>query len=303
MIKKTLSFSSKTHLSLRLGQLVIHKKNDQGIDEEYTRPIEDIGVVIIESGMVTLSAALIAALTENNVAVIFCDSRHMPSGMMMPLSGNCEQSERYNAQISASLPLKKQLWQQTVMAKIRNQAAILSCVCQIHVGNMLAWSEKVRSGDADNLEARAAVYYWRNLLSAYPDFKRDQFGDYPNALFNYGYSILRSVMARCLVGSGLLPTFGIFHKNKYNAFCLADDIMEPYRPYVDLLAVKYLNEHPNVSELSKDAKHLMLTLPTMDVRMKNVRRPLLIAASMTTASLAKCFLGEIRKIEYPEIEM
>ncbi len=168
---------------------------------------------------------------------------------------------------------------------------------------MLAWSEKVRSGDADNLEARAAVYYWRNLLSAYPDFKRDQFGDYPNALFNYGYSILRSVMARCLVGSGLLPTFGIFHKNKYNAFCLADDIMEPYRPYVDLLAVKYLNEHPNVSELSKDAKHLMLTLPTMDVRMKNVRRPLLIAASMTTASLAKCFLGEIRKIEYPEIEM
>lgn len=304
MIKKTLCFSNRAHLSCRNCQLVIRIDDPQtGKPCEHTRPIEDIGVVVIESEQVTLSSYLISALLENKIALIMCDNKHMPSGLMLPIVGNTEQSERYGAQIAASLPLRKQLWQQTVSMKIRNQGAVLKKVHEMEIGNMLAWASQVKSGDSENLEGRAAAYYWRNLFGENSGFVRRQEGDEPNGLLNYGYAILRAVIARSLVASGLIPTLGIHHSNKYNAYCLADDIMEPYRPYVDLMVVDIMRKHDILPEISKETKRILLTIPTIDVKMGKLSRPLMIAASMTSASLAKCFMGETRKLVYPEMEI
>lgn len=304
MIKKTLCFSNRAYLCCRNRQLII-KVDDPvtGKPQEHTRPIEDIGVIVIESEQVTLSSYLISALLENKVAIIVCNDKHMPAGLMLPIVGNTEQSERYDAQITASLPLKKQLWQQTIAMKIRNQGAVLKKVNNLEIGNMLAWSSQVKSGDPDNLEGRAAAYYWRNLFGEDSGFVRRQEGEDPNGLLNYGYAILRAVIARSLVASGLIPTLGIHHSNKYNAYCLADDIMEPYRPYVDLMVVNLIQKFHLPPEISKETKKHLLTIPTIDVKMGKLSRPLMVAASMTTASLAKCYLGETRKLVYPEIEI
>lgn len=304
MIKKTLCFSNRAYLSCRQRQLIIRTANETtGEQCEFSRPIEDIGTIVIESEQVTLTSFLIAELLENKVALIVCDSKHMPFGLMLPLEGNTLQSERHDAQISASLPLKKQLWQQTVTMKIRNQAAVLHRANATEVGNMLAWASKVKSGDPENLEGRAAAYYWKNLFGENSGFVRRPEGDEPNALLNYGYAILRAVIARSLVASGLIPTLGIHHSNKYNAYCLADDIMEPYRPYVDMLVLDILDKHHLPPEISKETKKHLLSIPTIDVKISRLSRPLMIAASMTSASLAKCYLGQTRKLIYPEIAL
>lgn len=304
MIKKTLCFSNRAYLFCRNRQLIIRADDSlTGEPCEHSRPIEDIGVMVIESEQVTLSSSLISTLLENKVALIICNSKHMPAGLMLPLEGNTEQSERIDAQIEASLPLKKQLWQQTVSMKIRNQGAVLRKVNNIEIGNMLVWASKVRSGDPDNLEGRAASYYWKNLFIEYPGFVRRQEGEEPNSLLNYGYAILRAIIARSLVSSGLIPTLGIHHSNKYNAYCLADDIMEPYRPYVDLMVVNLIRVFKFSPEISKETKRHLLTIPTIDVRIGKLSRPLMVAASITSASLAKCYLGETRKLVYPEIEV
>lgn len=303
MIKKTIAFSSKVQLSYKLQQLVIKRENPvTGIAETVTRPIEDIGIIVIESEQVTLSSYLISRLLENNVGIIFCDAKHMPANMILPLQANTLQSEKSIAQIQASAPLKKQLWQQTISAKILNQGAVLNKVMGLNVGNMIKWSACVRSGDPENLEGRAAAYYWRNMFSDSEKFRRDKDGDDNiNVFLNYGYAILRAIIARSLVGSGLLPLIGIHHSNKYNANCLADDIMEPYRPYVDLLVADMVKNKHMTNGLDKEAKKLLLTIPTLDVSFGKVNRPLFVAASITTASLAKCYTKESRKITYPRI--
>ncbi len=303
MIKKVLCFSNRAYLSCRQRQLII-KTTDRMTGEpcEYSRPVEDIGAVVIESGQVTLSSHLISALLENKAALIICDEKHMPSGLMLPLEGNTLQSERFEAQISASLPLKKQLWQQTVSMKIKNQGAVLKRANSMEIGNMLAWASQVRSGDPDNLEGRAAAYYWKNLFGEDYGFVRGHEGDGPNVLLDYGYAILRAIIARSLVASGLMPTLGIHHSNRYNAYCLADDIMEPYRPYVDLMVLDIMRKHQLPPEISNETKRHLLSIPVIDVRMGKLSRPLMVAASMTTASLAKCYLGTTRKLLYPEIE-
>lgn len=304
MIKKTLFFGRGAYLSLRNNQMVIKRITDDKREEVLTRPIEDLGLVVIEHSQVTLTSGLVAQLIDNNVAVIFCDEKYMPAGLILPLEKNTTQQETYEAQIAATQPLKKQLWAQTVVAKIRNQAAALQLAAQCETGNMLAWMHQVRSGDSTNLEARAAVCYWKNLFLQYPHFTRHSDAEEadPNPLLDYGYAILRSIVARSLVGSGLLPTLGIFHKNRYNAYCLADDIMEPYRPYVDLLVCDILRQG-HAPTLTTDTKRILLTIPTIDVAIKNLTRPLMNAASITTASLVKCYLGESRKLIYPELPL
>ena len=269
-------------------------------DQSITRPIEDIGVVIVDNKQITLTSGLIEALLGNNCALITCDSSHLPVGLMLPLCGNTTQSERFRHQLSASLPLKKQLWQQTISQKIANQAQVLKVCFGVEVGNMLSWSKNVKSGDSDNLEARAAAYYWRNMFDDEEVFIRDREGEPPNNLLNYGYAILRAIVARGLVSSGLLPTLGIHHHNRYNAYCLADDIMEPYRPYVDELVVNIRKEFDDTDFLDKEIKKRLLSIPTIEVRINNHRRPLMVAVTETTASLYKCFSGELRKIAYPE---
>lgn len=303
MIKKTIVFSDRAYLSYKLKQLVIKRDNPEtGEAETITRPIEDIGMLMIESAQVTLTSALISRLVESNVAVVFCDSKHIPANMILPLQANTLQSEKTMAQVQSSLPLKKQLWQQTVAAKILNQAGALSNVMGLKVGNMLRWSGSVKSGDADNLEGRAAAFYWKNMFSESGGFKRDQDGeDNINTFLNYGYAILRAIIARSLVGSGLLTLIGIHHSNKYNANCLADDIMEPYRPYVDMLVADMVMNQKLTNGLDKEAKRVLMTIPTLDVHFDKISRPLLVGASITTASLAKCFSKESRKIAYPVI--
>ncbi|AKU69950.1 type II CRISPR-associated endonuclease Cas1 [Prevotella fusca JCM 17724] len=241
MIKKTLCFSNPIYLSLRNAQLVLHLpevESNKTLPEamkkeaERTIPIEDIGVVILDNRRITITSGVMEALLENNCAVITCNPKSMPIGLLLPLSGNTIQNERFRSQLEASLPLRKQLWQQTIKQKILNQEHTLRINTDKETNCMRVWSNDVRSGDPDNLEARAAAYYWKNLFTEYPNFVRDREGIPPNNLLNYGYAILRAIIARALVGSGLLPTLGIHHHNRYNAYCLADDIMEPYRPYV-----------------------------------------------------------------------
>lgn len=308
MIKKNLYFGNPAYLSLKNKQLVIKlpevEKNDQlpsEIKKESIRtiPIEDIGVLIIDNGRITITQGVIEALLENNSALVTCDNTRMPIGLMLPLSGNKTQTERFRDQINATLPLKKQLWQQTVQSKIRNQAYVLSNKNNSIVDNMYAWASEVKSGDPDNYEARAAVYYWANLFNEIEGFYRDREGIPPNNLLNYGYAILRAVVARSLIASGLLPTLGIFHRNKYNAYCLADDIMEPYRPFVDKLVCEIVAKGNDIKELTQETKFKLLNIPVIDVIMDGQRSPLMNAVGKTTSSLYKCFAGKVRKIKYP----
>lgn len=308
MIKKTLYFGNPVYLSLRNEQLVIKlpaMENNDTLPEsfkrqnEVTKPIEDIGVVILDNRQITMTTGIMEALLANNCALITCDSRSMPVGLMLPLAGNSTQNERFRQQLDASVPLTKQLWQQTVQRKIENQADVLKCCTGVEIRCMKVWAKDVKSGDSENLEGRAAAYYWKNL---FPDqeFTRDRDGKAPNNLLNYGYAILRAVVARSLVASGLLPTLGIHHHNRYNAYCLADDIMEPYRPYVDELVYGIVQSGIDCEILTKELKAKLLTIPTLDVVIGGKRSPLMIAVGQTTASLYKCFSGELRKIVYPE---
>ena len=302
MIKRTLYFGNPAYLSLRNAQLVIHLPEAHGMDDltkNNTIPVEDIGVVVLDNKQITITHGLLEALLDNNAAVITCNSSRMPVGLMLPLSGNTIQSERFQAQIDASLPLLKQLWQQTMQAKISNQAYVLHKTRGAVVKNMLAWVDIVKSGDSNNLEARAAAYYWSKLFPEIPDFRRGREEVPPNNLLNYGYAILRAVVARSLVASGLLPTLGIHHHNRYNAYCLADDIMEPYRPFVDKLVIEIMDSGEDISELNKTIKARLLNIPVLDVNINGQRSPLMIAVGFTTASLAKCYAGESRRIAYP----
>ena len=307
MIKKTLYFGNPIYLSLRNAQLVLRKPDADKLEESFkqeaerTIPIEDIGVVVLDNRRITITTGAMEALLGNNCAIITCDSTNLPVGLMLPLSGNTTQSERFRNQIDASLPLKKQLWQQTIRQKILNQATVLNKNTGAIVKNMQVWANEVKSGDPDNLEARAAAYYWRNIFPSLPNFVRGREGDPPNNLLNYGYAILRACVARGLVGSGLLPTLGIHHHNRYNAYCLADDIMEPYRPFVDDLVINIMQKYPDYSELTQSIKTALLMIPSLDVMLDGKRSPLMIAVGQTTASLAKCFNGELRKIAYPEL--
>ena len=310
MIKRTLCFTNPAYLSLKNNQLVIklpEVETNSSLPESFraetikTIPIEDIGVVVLDNKRITITQGVLEALLENNCAVITCNDSHLPVGMHLPLVGNTTQTERMRFQIEASLPLKKQLWQQTISAKIQNQALVLRQMRGTEVRNMLKWASEVKSGDSENLEARAAVYYWQNAFPMIENFTRSREGVSPNNLLNYGYAILRAIVARALVSSGLLTTLGIHHRNKYNAYCLADDIMEPYRPYVDRLVMQLYDKYPNCEELTKELKAELLQIPVLDVVISGKKSPLMIAVSTTTSSLQKCYSGELRKIVYPII--
>jgi CRISPR-associated protein Cas1 len=309
MIKRTLYFGNPAYLSTHLDQLVVRlpevEKNDTLPDSfkkeaQAKIPIEDVGVVILDHQQIIFSQALMAKLLANNTAFITCDNTHMPTGLMLNLSGHTLQASRFKAQLEASQPLLKQLWQQTIKAKIKNQALLLQR-CGTEAGNLLAWSKDVQSGDAGNLEARAATYYWKNLFPEIPGFRREREGPPPNNLLNYAYAILRAVIARSLVGSGLLPTLGIHHHNKYNHYSLADDIMEPYRPFADALVKDIVRSGEDFTQLSPSVKKQLLGIAAMDTLITGERSPLMVAAQRTTASLARCFEGSEKKVLYPEL--
>lgn len=294
MIKQTLMFASPVSLSLRDRQIVITFKDDK---KTVTRPIEDIGFVVIENPMVNITVPLLNELADNNVSVIFCDKKQMPKTMLMTLEGNTTLQESYQYQMDASVPTKKNIWKQLVEGKIRNQALLLNKVGK--QGDMLKpYYMNVKSGDTDNREGAAARVYWSQIFDE--GFKRDRDGQPPNNMLNYGYAILRAAVARALIGTGLYPAFGVFHRNRYNAFPLADDVMEPYRPFVDEV-VYHLYYDDGTCELDTPSKGKLLRLLFSDVKIGKVTRPLENALSITTASLLKYLKGETDKLSLPMI--
>lgn len=300
MIKRTLVFSQPAYLSMQKDQLVVSYPEKE--KESATVPIEDVSLILLESSQITLTHRLISRLLEHKVVIITCDLRHMPSGMIVPMVGHTLQSLRIREQLAMSTPLKKYLWQQTVQAKIMNQAALLE-EWDEEYSTLHYWARQVKSGDAENHEALAAAHYWNQLFFDSVDgFTRSRDGDPPNNLLNYGYAILRAVTTRALVSSGLFPTIGIHHKSQYNAYCLADDIMEPYRIYVDALVREIVEIDMPIEELNTDLKKKFWQLPAMDVRLGKRKSPLMIAMNATTSSLYECIIGKRRKIKYPNYE-
>jgi CRISPR-associated protein Cas1 len=296
MIKRTIYIGNPSYLKLKQNQLLIQDPESKEIKGSV--PIEDMALLMLDHFQITISNQVLTRLQGNNVAIINCDAHHLPLGLMLPLYGHSEYSERIKIQSAISEPLKKQLWKQTIEQKIRNQMSLLSIKGKAYEP-LETYANSVLSGDTTNREGMAAQYYWKHLFD---DFSRERFGQEPNNLLNFGYAVLRSMMARALVSSGLLPVLGIFHKNKYNPYCLADDIMEPYRPFVDQLTYEYVEKNGMVHELNQDVKAHMLSIATEDVIIDGLTRPLLVAVTMTTVSLYKCFTGELRNIRYPVLD-
>ena len=295
MLKRTLFFSTPYCLSLRNGQMIIHTR--EAPDQRKSIPIEDIGFVVLEDQQTSITLPLLNALSDNNVAVILCGEKRMPNAILMNLDSNRTQGESYRAQIEASEPLKKGLWKQTVEAKIRNQAALLRKL-ERDGDKLKPYYMNVKSADADNREGIAAKIYWTELFGG--EFYRTREGSPPNNLLNYGYTILRAAVARAIVGSGLFPALGIFHRNRYNAFPLADDLMEPYRPYVDEIVYRlYTNGH---MQLTREVKGELLRILFVDTRFDKIVRPLEVGLTFTTSSIAKCFAGIQKKVSYPMLE-
>ena len=297
MIKRTLYFGNPAYLHKKDQQLKITDSETQV--EKASVPLEDIAVVVLDHPQLTVTHALLSDLLDRNVALISCDSSHLPSGLMLPLDGHHIQTERFRIQIAASEPLLKNLWAQTIKAKIVNQADMLMRAA-IESKQLRALVPQIKSGDPDNIEGRAAAVYWK-LVYGGDGFTRDRYGMAPNAHLNYCYAILRAMVARALVSSGMLPTMGIHHRNKYNAYCLADDVMEPYRPFCDELVYQlYLSGSIDCEEINREHKAKLLSIATCDVMIDGKRSPLMVALSRTTNSLFECFEGSRRKIIYPE---
>ena len=292
MLKKTILLENKASLTTKNQQLVIKTET-----RESTILIEDIGFLVIDNSEIYLSIAAMNLLIENNSSVIVCNTNHLPNGMFLNLNSHHIQQEIFKNQIDASIPLKKQLWQQTIVEKITNQGILLEKI----TGNKNAFdflSSKVLSGDSSNMEAVAAGQYWKSFFEQ--KFKRERFGDYPNNFLNYGYAILRAATARALSGSGLLNTLGIHHKSKYNAFALADDIMEPFRPIVDEKVYEIMQNYDE-QELNTLLKSELLQILTRTVYFKDEKSPLMVALQKTASSLQQCYTGERKKIKYPKL--
>ena len=294
MLKRTLVFSNPVRLSLRNRQLVLAYKDDP--ENTTTVPIEDIGVVVVENQQVSVTLPLLNALTENEVQVVFCNATGMPSSMLLGFEGNNLQGETLRNQMSCGEVLKKQLWKQIVESKIRNQSRLLDKVGQ-EGACLRPYYSNVKSGDADNREGSAARIYFQRLFGA--DFVRDRTLPGINALLNYGYTILRAAVSRAIVSSGLFPAIGLFHHNRSNAFPLADDLMEPYRPFVDEAVYDLLMQ--GSMELTKDTKAKLIMVLYADTEFENVNRPLSAGLSMTTSSLVRCYAKDCLKLSLPSL--
>ena len=292
MIKRSLLVENKTVITTKNLQLVLKSEIRESII-----PIEDIGFLVIDNVETYLSIPAMNLLIENNTAVIVCNTNHLPNGMFLNLNSHHVQQEIFKSQIDASLPLKKQLWQHTIVEKITNQGILLEKITG-NKNSFLFLASKVLSGDTTNMEGVAASQYWKSFFEM--DFKRERFGDYPNNFLNYGYAILRAATARALSGSGLLNTLGIHHKSKYNAFALADDIMEPFRPIVDE-AVYGIMQKFEEQELNTKIKAELLQILTRTVYFKEEKSPLMVALQKTASSLQQCYTGDRKKIKYPKL--
>lgn len=292
MLKKTILIENKSSIAAKNLQLLIKSEI-----RESSIPIEEIGFLVLDHPEIYLSIPSMNLLVENNTALIICANNHLPNGMLLNLNSHHIQQEIFKNQIDASVPLKKQLWQQTIIEKITNQGILLEKI-EKSKNQFEFLASKVLSGDTTNMEAVAASQYWKRFFET--GFKRERFGNYPNNFLNYGYAILRAATARALSGSGLLNTLGIHHKSKYNAFALADDIMEPFRPIVDE-AVLNIMQNYDEQELNTKIKAELLQILTRTVYFETEKSPLMVALQKTASSLQQCYNGERKKIKYPKL--
>lgn len=295
MIARTLSFSSPGRLSAKDAQLVY-----EGADgTRRTFPIEDLGFVILETPLLSVSSHCLQEFAAANVALVVCDATHTPAAQLLPHAAHTTTQETVSAQLAATAAVQGRIWRQIVRAKVGNQAALLSRLRKDAHRRLRALVGEVKNGDVTNIEAQAARLYFR-ALSPDPYFVRDREGPWPNPALNYGYGVLRAAVARALVGSGLSCLRGIHHHNRYNAFCLADDVMEPYRPFVDQYIFGHVPPFDATADaLTRDMKARLLEMLTCDVKMGALKRPLMVALSYTTASLAKYYLGKTDKLSFP----
>lgn len=295
MLKRTLFFQNEYHLHVRNDQLLVEQKELNKTISSI--PLEDVGFIVCEHPRITFSTAVVQLIAEHNASLIFCDNKFHPCAFVSPVDGNYVQQERIRSQIEASEPLKKNLWQQIVKSKLLQQAAVLK-EQNLNEEPLQQKARRVLSGDSSFEEAKGAKIYWNTLFGS--EFKRERKGDEPNAALNYGYAILRAAVARALAGAGLHPSFGLHHRNKYNAFCLADDVMEPFRPFVDRLVLEMTSLNLATGELDKKSKVHLLKVLAMDVRIKNQMRPLMVSVQQTCNSLVNCLAGENKKIIVPD---
>jgi len=295
MIKRTIYLGSPSYVKSKAGQMVVEK---EGSTTASTIPFEDIGVGLLDNAQITLTHDVLRRLEANKAVVISCDEQHMPSALMTSLHGHTLHTKIARAQMESSQVLRKQLWQQTIKQKLMNQALVLNSF-DLPSERLYVLKERVLSGDTTNVEGQAAAYYWKTLLGE--GFNRDRYGLYPNNMLNYGYSILRSMVARSIVASGLIPSLGLHHRNQYNPYCLADDLMEPFRPFMDYLVICITQESEESFILDKEIKSTLLSIATVDGRWGRSKRPLMVGMSYTAASFVECLSGKKRKISYPEI--
>jgi CRISP-associated protein Cas1 len=299
MLKRTLVFTHRCKLTLKNGQMCYCALTDDNQPERIVA-LEDIGFVILENQSIIITTALMQAFLKNNTAVVVCDETHHPCAMLQNFDGNTTHSETLRYQIEAGLPLKKRMWKDIVTAKIKNQAQLLE-LCGVRGAERLkSYAAGVKSGDSGNREGQAARYYW-NQLFGHLRFKRERDGAMPNALLNYGYAILRAAAARALVCSGLYCAIGIHHHNRYNSFCLVDDFMEPYRPFVDRMVHQFVKENGLMEPITPDIKRGLLEVLTCDTVFEKRRRPLMIGLSESSAALVRCFKNERRTLCFPTL--
>ena len=296
MSNRVINIENPYHLSLKNNQLILRDKSED--DREHSIPVEDMACLVLEHPNTSITLKILQELAEHNVSVIVCNYQHLPASMFFHLDTHYIQQERFQNQVEASEPLKKRLWQQTIKAKIWNQALMLDKAGK-DGGALKNMARQVLSGDSDQRESKAARVYWSRLFD-FP-FKREREGDWPNSLLNYGYSLIRAMMARSLAASGLLPLIGIHHHNRYNAYCLADDIMEPYRPFVDQLVLQVIDSYPNANEINREIKQRMLSVLLVDTLYEKQRSPIQSSILRTTQTLANSFLEGKCIVKYAQL--
>jgi len=312
VIKRTIEISQRpVHLTVKDQQLLIQdREGDRAV--LCSAPCEDIGMVLVEHCGTTYTHAALTALLRHDAAVVFCGRDHLPAGLLLPIAEHTQVVWRLHSQLDAGKPLKKRLWQQIVQAKIRAQAGNLAPGSLVR-SRLLGMARRVRSGDPDNLEAQAAKAYWAawrdDLVARGPrtgraegapvSFRRDPDGPPPNNLLNYGYAVVRAAVARAIVAAGLLPTLGIKHVSRSNAFCLADDLVEPLRPIVDARVRDLV--HEGATDLTPYTKRGLLELLTVEVVTDEKSGPLMVALHAMVASFVKCLDGSSRRLDVPVV--
>ena len=292
MIKRIIEISNPSYIHMRDYQMIV----EQNRNEVGRVPIEDIGVLILSNPAITISSSLVSSCQKNNCIVVFCDRKHLPVSILLPLSGNSMHSKILNIQTSVKKPVKKRLWQRIVIAKIESQARVLIS-CGKNSSVLESMKSRVKSGDPDNVESQAARVYWPLMFGK--GFKRDQKADGTNSLLNYGYALLRASVARALCGTGLHPALGIHHHNQYNPMCLADDLMEPFRPVIDRKVHK-LGEK-EIFDISKRTKSFLLSFFSESLVFRGKELPFIVGLQHAATSLKKALTEGPESLEIPSI--